>query len=334
MTITNLCRALVLGCGLLPLWASGFALAATGDTSAASWSGGLAPRCDTAPECDDWGACQGFQLTDLLRRSDHCFDDFISPMTNPVWFEDPRTLTEARGIFLNHDMTDATGGGDVQVYALQLRLALTERLSLIAVKDGYVVSSNPLIDDGWADVAAGLKYNLIRDTERGRLLSAGLVYSMPVGSPRTLQGTARGLQDNADGEFAFYLTGGRRIGEHAHWLSAAGMKIPVDQQEQSTFAYWSNHLDLQLTKTFYALTELNWYSYLDDGNGPLNGVEGMDLFNFGSTGMDGQNLVTNAVGFKYKPCGNTEIGIAYEYPLTERRDIIDDRLTVDWIIRY
>ncbi|MEZ6134687.1 MAG: hypothetical protein R3C53_07240 [Pirellulaceae bacterium] len=45
----------------------------------------------------------------LVKHSDRCFDDFISPMTNPVFFEDPRTLSEVRFIFLNHELPAALG---------------------------------------------------------------------------------------------------------------------------------------------------------------------------------------------------------------------------------
>jgi hypothetical protein len=44
--------------------------------------------------------------------------------------------------------------------------------------------------------------------------------------------------------------------------------------------------------------------------------------------------VTGAAGMKFKPRRNSEIGVAFEFPLTEREDIIDNRLTVDWIVRY
>ena len=65
--------------------------------------------------------CQKNILCGLIMPSDHCFDSFISPMTNPVFFEDPRQLTEVRGIFLNHKVPLAAGGGDVQLYAAQAR---------------------------------------------------------------------------------------------------------------------------------------------------------------------------------------------------------------------
>ena len=56
----------------------------------------------------------------LIKPTRCCFNDFISPMTNPVFFEDPRNLSEARFIFINHDVPNDLGGGDVQLYALQL----------------------------------------------------------------------------------------------------------------------------------------------------------------------------------------------------------------------
>ncbi len=220
---------------------------------------------------------QGLRLSDILHKSDHCFDDFISPTTNPVWFEDPRTLTEVRALAVNHDLADAAAGGDVQLYAAQIRLALTDRLSLVAAKDGYMVSNNPLIDDGWMDVAAGLKYNLYRDTYNGQLLSAGFAYSMPVGSSRTLQGNTFLNKNKLDGELQLYLTGGTRVGDFGHWLSAYGVLLPLDSTQQSTMGYWSNHFDVQMTDTIYALTEFNWYHWFDSGNGPLNGLNGLDV---------------------------------------------------------
>src|SRR5689334_22588699 len=53
--------------------------------------------------------------------SDHCFDSFISPLSNPFFFEDPRSLTEARGIFIDNSVPVQDGAGDAQVWAGQLR---------------------------------------------------------------------------------------------------------------------------------------------------------------------------------------------------------------------
>lgn len=265
-------------------------------------------------------------LTSLLHKSDHCYDDFISPMTNPLFFEDPRTLTEARLIFAHHSVPKQLGGKSAQLYAMQLRAALNEDVSIIATKDGFIVSDNPLIDDGWADIAAGLKINVYKD--RDSLLSVGTTYEAPFGTPRTLQG-------NGDGEFHFFTSGGSRILEDAHILSGLGLRLPVDQDAESTILYWSNHVDKKIGNSkFYLLGECNWYHWLKGGNTFPVPVEGLDLFNLGSVGVAGNDIVTAAIGVKYKPSGNMEIGVAWEAPLTDRRDILDDRITVDWILRY
>ena len=204
----------------------GLTLGLVTTTSAIADCGGCVsctPSCSECTTCDcsafGASACQGCGLTSLLgnliKPSDHCFDDFISPMSNFIFFEDPRTLTEARVIFFHHELPDSIGtlnlpGGDVQLYAMQLRFALSERLSVIAVKDGFIVADidggplDTLLNDGWADVTAGLKYNLIRDTCRGHLLSAGFTYEIPIGSQRS-------LQDIGDGEFHFFVSGGKTL---------------------------------------------------------------------------------------------------------------------------
>lgn len=297
--------------------------------------------CDCLPNTGLFGqgvltydACSdGCGLPSLLlgcfQKTEPCFDDFISPMTNPVFFEDPRNVSEIRTIFLQHRVPAAALGGDIQLYAVQLRARLTERLSLIAAKDGFIVSDNPLIRDGWADIDIGFKYALYRDAQKQRLLSAGVVYDMPVGSPRSLQA-------GGDGEFHLFLSGGAEICDNGHWVSGFGGILPADDDLNSSFIYWSNHFDYQFRKGWYALAEFNWYHWTDGGSDRLGltGVEGGDLFNLGSGGVNGNDIVTGAFGVKYKPNRTTEIGIAWENPLTDRRDVLENRLTVDLILRY
>jgi hypothetical protein len=281
------------------------------------------PCCDSG---DDLGA--GLFGRGLIKKSDHAFDSFISPMTNPIFFEDPRNVTEARAIFLQHKVPLAAGSGDVQVYAVQLRARLTENVSLIATKDGYIKSTNPLVEDGWADLSVGLKFNLIRNAAQQRLLSGGFTFEVPTGEADPLQG-------NGDGELNLFLTGGMQLGCKSHWLSASGFRLPMNTTDESQSFYWSNHVDYRVRRGVYLLSELNWYHWTKSGqDGPLPGVEGLDLINLGSPGVTGNDIVTGAAGVKFKPNGHNEIGVAFEFPLTERRDIIDNRLTVDWIIRY
>lgn len=289
-------------------------------------------------ECDSCSGC-GSSLLSLLHPSDHCFDDFISPMINFVFFEDPRTVTELRPIFVNHWIPNTIGnnipaGGSAQLYAAQFRVALTDRLSLIATKDGYIVDNSngaldTLLDDGWADVSAGLKYNLIRDPFKGRIVSAGFTYELPVGSTSALQ--AQG-----DGEFNMFITGGQRLLDgNAHILSSVGYRLPADTSIQSSAIHWSNHLDVKLTDTVYVFTELAWWHWTDDASRGSNlGVAGADLFNLRSNDVVGNDLVTQNIGMRYKPSSHLETGIAYEFPLTGFKDITNSRLMIDMIFRY
>lgn len=264
----------------------------------------------------------------IVKRSDHAFSRFISPMTNPIFFEDPRNNTEARAIFFDHKVPLAAGSGSVNLYALQLRARLSDYVSLIATKDGYIKSSNPLINNGWADLAAGLKFTLLRDVQNQRLLSGGFTFELPTGEADPLQG-------NGDGVLNMFLTGGRQVGCHSHWISAFGWRLPMNSTDESQSIYWSNHFDYEIRRGLYFLTEANWYHWTRSGqDGAIAGIEGLDAFNLGSPGVAGNDIVTGAVGLKMKPNIHNEIGVAFEVPLTEREDIIDNRLTVDWIFRF
>ena len=309
--------------------------------------------CD-AFSCDslacDSGACDSLACCDSradkllsklswIKPSDRCFDDFISPMINFVHFEDPRTITELRPIFLSHWVPDTIGnnvpaGGTIQLIAAEFRIALTERLSLIGVKDGYIFDNTNgalggLLDDGWASVTAGLKYNFLRDTQSGTLATAGVNYEIPIGSQDA-------LQDIGDGEFHLYVTGGQRLlCGNAHWLSAFGWRVPADGGVQSESVHWSNHLDFRLTDKFYLVTEAAWWHWTDSADTGLPlGVAGQDLFNLNTTDVTGNDLVTQNVGVKFKPNRRTEWGLAYEFPLTAFKDVIESRLQAELILRY
>jgi hypothetical protein len=307
--------------------------------SVSSGEGGCCPH-DCHAKCDACNAgCQAAAcnacgsgalldgLTGWLAPSDKCFNCFVSPMTNPFFFEDPRTLSEARFIYAHQKVPLTAAGGDFDLMVVQLRAALTDRLSVIATKDGFLTSDNPLIDDGWPDVNVGLKYNWLRDPARQMLYTVGATYELPVGSTRSLQG-------NGDGTIHLFSSFGKRIYAW-NWLLAHGWIVPIDEDEESEWFYVSNHVSRRLGgSNFYALAELNWYNWLSSGTNGFPGFEGLDLFNFGSTQVTGNDIVTGAFGVKYKPRDNVELGAAWENPLTDRRDVLENRLTFDAILRY
>ena len=293
----------------------------------------LADTGTLCPECGDCEGCCQDRLFGLVLspRDTTDFAGFISPMTNPVYFEDPRTLTEARAIFIQHRIPNRAplAGGDVQLIAVQLRAALTENLSIIATKDGYIISGSDAPGaDGWANVNVGLKYNLYKDVETQRILSGAVVFELPVGSTRALQG-------NGSGVFDLKLTGAAQLSDRWRGMSAIGFRLPSDTVDNSQSSYWSVHFDRTLgDRGLYFFTEYNWYHWLKSGRGGLPGVEGLDLYNLGSTAVAGNDIVTGAIGLKYKPTAWREYGVAWEVPLTDRRDIIDNRITADVIFRY
>jgi hypothetical protein len=120
-------------------------------------------------------------------------------------------------------------------------------------------------------------------------------------------------------------------------MGTTGYAFSTDNK-RSEYLFASLHLDYNVANAnkFYPLIELNWFHYTVGGTArPFLGFEGADLFNFGSShvGGDDDNL-TIAVGARYKYCEWLQAGIAAEFPLVGRRDLLDFRLTVDLIFRY
>lgn len=79
------------------------------------------------------------------------------------------------------------------MYALQARWAVTDRLAIIAVKDGYLNIDTPkYTSGGWADLAAGLKYAVIDDKAHEFILTPGVTVGLPTGNDRVFQATGDG----------------------------------------------------------------------------------------------------------------------------------------------
>lgn len=269
-----------------------------------------------------------------LFQSDRAFENFIGPVSNPILAKDPRSLTELRPLFINNwiDGGNPLGSGDFQVVACQARLAITDRLTLIADKDGYAfIHPNNLLasSEGWLNLAAGLKYQLIRDVENQFMVTAGTMYELQ-------SGEAGAFQSQGDGIFSFFGVVGKEIAEVNHFLFNFGFELPVDRVYNSSFFYAQLHADRQLFGWLYPLAELNWYHYTSGGNwGIPNALgEGDGLINFGTSGVAGNDLVTVALGLKARLSWNVETAVVWEKPISNRQDLIGDRLIAELILRY
>ena len=273
-------------------------------------------------------------------RSDHTFDNFISPVTNPFLFEDPRSLTEVRPIFLYQkipsDQPQFQGGG-AWFFGTQARVAITDRLSFVMNKLGGVSinpgSGSPYDDNlGFAELWLGPKYTILRGEENCNLLAAGLQFQIPIGS-------SGAFQDTGDLSLVPYLTYAQSFGRDFKYGSfnamlGTGYAASVNDK-RSDYYYLSAHLDFDLFNShkFYPLTEMNWIITTTDGTTFPGGVEGRDLFNLGGQ-ASGSGLLTWAFGARYKFSESAQIGGAFEFPLAGPRDMFRYRFTLDFILRY
>lgn len=287
-----------------------------------------------------WLGCTSCSTRKLF-ESDHCFDNFISPVTNPFLFEDPRSLTEIRPIFMLQATPHGNwlfGNGSVGFYGMQARLAITERLSFVINKLGGVwqdpknglglVESN----SGFSELWLGPKYTLIRNETSGTLLATGLTFQIPSGPSGVEQNTGH---LSLTPYLSFAQNFARSSYGSFNFMNTTGYTFSVDK-ERTDYFYSSFHLDFDVANAhkIYPLIEMNWYQYTRSGTSHPFGFEGRDLFNFGSTNVSGQGTLTIAPGVRYKFTEHAQIGTAFEFPLVSPRDLVDFRWTVDFILRF
>lgn len=277
---------------------------------------------------------------DTWFKSDHVFDGFISPVTNPFLFEDPRSLTEVRPIFMYQQIPGSQPdfkGGNIWFFGTQARLAFTDRLSLVFHKLGGI-SVNPgsgsVFDGGtgFAELWLGPKYTIIRNEETGTLLAGGLQFQIPTGNDSTFQNTG-------SLSLAPYLSYGQNFGRDFRYgsfnaLATTGWSFAMNNQ-RSSYYYLSGHLDLDWMNNhrFYPLVEMNWLIYSSNGTSQPMGSEGRDLINFGAEAR-GSGMLTWAIGARYKISESAQLGGAFEIPIAGPRDIYSYRFTLDFILRY
>jgi hypothetical protein len=291
-----------------------------------AWSPGPAAKHPPAEPPVDTGLRGCFE-------SDQAFPGFVGPISNPFLSKDPRSLTEVRLVFINDEIpsTHPLGGGSFQAIGVQARVALTDRLTFIADKDGYawIHPGNGGEDDGFLNVAAGLKYLLVRDVPHQFLWSVGAQYE-----PQTGEGKV--FQSQGDGVLSAWTTMGKQFCDRWHVIGTAGYQFPMESSQNSSFYYTSVHLDRCFFNWLYPLAELNWFHYNqggDRGIPPAFG-EGDGLLNIGTSGVGGNDLVTGAVGLKAAISCHLDTGAVFEFPLTGRKDLIDNRVIFEVIVRY
>ena len=105
------------------------------------------------------------------------FAGFEKPIVQPYLFEDPFITTGLYPYYVWHQFPESSAleGGEAHVAAAQIRVAVTDRLAIIATKDGYMWKrpDNPLLrhTGGWMNLAFGAKYAFYQDRDAGRIAS-------------------------------------------------------------------------------------------------------------------------------------------------------------------
>src|SRR5579875_936890 len=283
-----------------------------------------------------------------LLQSDHAFDYFASPVTNPFLFEDPRALTELKPLFIYAGAPRTNPifrGGNEEFYGLQARLAVTERLSLTVNELGFITLNpfNPAAgppgkfseNTGFAQIELGPKYTFLRSEEWKTVMAGGLIFQIPAGSPKVFQNTGTlGLVPYLSAAKNFCLPGGWGS---TNLMGTLGYDFSVTKQ-RSQFYYMLLHWDYNIANTnmFFPFLEMSWYHYTIGGNAniPGFGFEGLDLVNFGSKNVGGRDFLGISPGLRFKLNEHIQAGAAITWPLLKQKEINDYTLTFDIIFRY
>lgn len=270
---------------------------------------------------------------------DREFDFFISPLSNPYFFEDPRSLTEFRPIIIWQKSSSSNPlfrGGDALFFTFQGRLALNERWSIVIHKFGFAHVSPDGQDDplnpnpfaggtGLTDLQIGPKWTFYRDLQSRTIAAVGVNFEIPTGSSRVLQGNS--------GAVTPYISAAQALGNF-NLMGATGYRFGFSNSRSDMF-FLSLHADYNIANKFFPLAELNWYYYTKNGTSLAANFEGADLYNFGADAIAGRSLLTLNLGARYKFSEALQLGAGYEFPVVGKANgVMNWRLTFDLIWRF
>lgn len=292
-------------------------------------------------KCREWFHFEGDKCSASGRccfQSDHCFDYFASPVSNPFLFEDPRSLTEVRPIFIYQSTPHISlpGGGYSGFFGTQARVALTDRWSVVMNELGLVYfhrSTPSYSHTGFAQMSVGPKWTFYRNPDTSTVAAAGVNFQIPTGSGKDFQNTGTlSIAPYLSAAQAFRLPAGYGA---VNLMGTTGYSLSVDNQ-RSEYYYLSGHVDYNVANLnkIYPFMEVNWFHYTQAGTGPALGFEGTDLFNFGSSSLGRRDFISLAFGARYKFCEPIQTGLAIEFPVTSQKDMTSWRITWDIIFRF
>lgn len=254
----------------------------------------------------------------------------IAPVADPILFEDAVIRNEFRPVFGYQNIADdfATQGGDLQVYGMQLRWAVTPRFALMMVKGGWN-EFHPGVGpdaDGLGDLGVGMKYALIDLPEHQFILTPGVTYEFPTGDEEVYQG-------NGDGLWNFFVSSQKGFGDF-HLQANVGIQVPNEDYWKSTILHYHLQADYYVCSHFIPFVVANGYTVVNEGGAAPLDSEGYDLVNFGSAYADGETQITVGGGFRSHLTSYLDFGFAYTKSVGKKEGFIDDRFIVDFVIKF
>lgn len=254
----------------------------------------------------------------------------VRPVSSPYFHEDAFISSDVRAWYASHTLPHniALNGGHGTVAAVQVRLALTESVQLVAYKDGYMDVNSGLTDrNGLNDIAAGLKWQFYKDDDAQLYAAAGLGYELSLGDDEVFQD---------DSELRGWVSlnknfGALHLGANVNYFVATNEKNSDAFGDSDRLSYHL-HADYFVNSWVSPVAEINGVKVTKSGRNPL-GFSGGDLFNFG--GDSGEDNLTGAVGLEVRPgIPNLAVRGAYETSLINSTDLWGHRVTVSAVYTF
>lgn len=263
---------------------------------------------------------------------DQHFRDKPRPVGSPLYFEDPFINSDMRFVYLYHDFPKQSvlKGGDLNVYALQLRIALTERLAFLATCDGISHLESPILNDdtGWNDLALGLKYAFWVDHSNDFIASGGLKWKLSNGHADTLHG-------NVD-ELVPFITAYKGWGK-LNFIANAEGRIAMDEHRGNHLFHWNGHVSYEIIdRVFFPLFEVHGVHYLSDGDHLPFNDGGLDYANLGSNDVAGKSVFWGGIGARWNIMDHVSWGAVWEFPMqsVHANDIFEQRVSTNLILTF
>ena len=159
------------------------------------------------------------------------------------------------------------------------------------------------------------------------------------------------FQGNGDSEFVPTLSAAWGLGNF-HAIGDVGGRVPVDGDAETTQFSWNVHLDYAVLPFLVPFVEAGGLHYTSAGTGkfrvvtkggklPLAAIQAstgsfdaVDVGNIGGVSMDGASVVIFTAGLRVPITKHLMLGGSYDFPVSDRKDIFNQRATLNATLEF